>query len=80
LIHKTREKSHFIKLAHTLESFYESNKSMFLADIHDVKRVITDDDKSIRESFAIVFNKCSFMLCCNHLKKDFQKVIFEFKF
>lgn len=74
MIHKTRDKSHFIHFAHTLENYYETHKDQFSSDLHKVKRVITDDDKSIRDGFQLVFNSCSFLLCCNHLKKDIHKV------
>ncbi|RMZ97026.1 Mediator of RNA polymerase II transcription subunit 15 [Brachionus plicatilis] len=40
---------------------------------------ITDDDQATRSAFKSVFNQSNFMLCCNHLRKNFIKALNEHK-
>ena len=73
MVHTTKEASNFIYFAHSLERHYVLNKCKFQDSIRNVKRTITDYDESIRNAFKLVFNKCQFMLCCNHLQKDIAR-------
>jgi hypothetical protein len=70
MIHSKKDYYSYLHFAHSIESYYETNRNNFDVSIREVKRVVTDDDPSIRKAFELVFTKAEFMLCCNHLRKD----------
>ncbi|CAF1145133.1 unnamed protein product, partial [Brachionus calyciflorus] len=75
LIHLHRDKEAYLSFAMQLQKFDILNKNR----LNDITCFITDDDAAIRSAFKTVFKNSEFMLCCNHLRKDFLKIMNQFK-
>lgn len=75
LIHLKRDKMSYITFANELKKYAISKK----VDLNLVKCIVTDDDPGLRSAMRTVFKNASFMLCCNHLKKDFKKILNRFE-
>lgn len=71
LLHLRRDKISYLSLANELKK-YATSKNI---DLSSVKCIVTDDDRGLRSAMKTVFKKASFMLCCNHLRKDFIKIL-----
>lgn len=75
MIHLNQDKQAYLTFAMELKKYDLINQKK----LDKIKCFITDDDQAIRSAFKSIFNNSSFMLCCNHLKRNFIKTLNEFK-
>ena len=74
MVHLHKDKSAFLNFANKIKEFDLLNKNK----LSQIQCFITDDDPGLHSAFQTVFPDSQFMLCRNHLKKDFQKVLGQF--
>lgn len=56
MMHTKKDYSSYLYFAHILETYFETHRNEFSESIRKVKRVITDDDPSIRKAFKVKIN------------------------
>lgn len=68
--------SSYLRFAQELYAFDMVNERK----LKNIKVIVTDDDEALHGAFKNIFSSSSFMLCCNHLKKDISRKLSQFKF
>lgn len=76
MIHLNKDFSSYLRFATELYSYDLIN----LKKLKNVKVIVTDDDEALHGAFKSIFKKTNFMLCCNHLRKDINRKLGQYKF
>lgn len=74
MIHLHRDKDAYLSFALELKKFDLLNKNK----LKDIQCFITDDDSGLHSAFRLIFPDSQFMLCRNHLRRDFKKVLGQY--